>query len=217
MPMDINAPALLLLLNWMSPTFPTGSFAYSHGMEQAIADGDLATPQEVEAWIAALLQQGSLWCDAVLFSLCWREGATTLDAHALALAGSASRFLETTALGKAFSAASNVWADDEGANAGLTAYPVVAGAACARHGIDAEAALAAYLQGSCAVLVSVAVRLVPLGQTAGLTVLRNLAPVLAETARRARDATMDDIANVCVLAEIASMRHETLEPRIFRT
>ena len=29
--------SLLLLLNWMSPTFPIGSFAYSHGLEQAIA------------------------------------------------------------------------------------------------------------------------------------------------------------------------------------
>ena len=29
--------ALLSLVQWLSPAFPTGAFAYSHGLEQAIA------------------------------------------------------------------------------------------------------------------------------------------------------------------------------------
>ena len=37
--MATDTQSLLLLLNWMSPAFPTGSFAYSHGLEWAITKG----------------------------------------------------------------------------------------------------------------------------------------------------------------------------------
>ncbi|MBL8893650.1 MAG: urease accessory protein UreF, partial [Rhizobiales bacterium] len=37
--MATDAARLLLLLNWMSPTFPVGGFAYSHGLEWAIVAG----------------------------------------------------------------------------------------------------------------------------------------------------------------------------------
>jgi urease accessory protein len=84
-------------------------------------------------------------------------------------------------------------------------------------GVYQASALSAFLQGYCAALVSVAVRLVPLGQTSGLKVLRNLAPVITATAQRAMAATLDDLGSRCVAAEIASMQHETLQPRIFRT
>ena len=33
---------LLRLLAWLSPAFPTGAYAYSHGLEQAVEDGDIA-------------------------------------------------------------------------------------------------------------------------------------------------------------------------------
>ena len=29
----------LSLIQWLSPAFPTGGFAYSHGLEQAMTDG----------------------------------------------------------------------------------------------------------------------------------------------------------------------------------
>ena len=66
-------------------------------------------------------------------------------------------------------------------------------------------------------IVSVAVRLVPLGQTAGLQVLKTLMPVIAETANRAASASLDDLGSCTLGAEIAAMRHEGLEPRVFRT
>ncbi|MFO1034093.1 MAG: urease accessory UreF family protein [Hyphomicrobiales bacterium] len=214
--MATDPQALLLLLNWMSPTFPTGSFAYSHGLEQVIADQQANSAAEVEAWIGALLQNGSLWGDAVLFSLCWTEDPEPLNEFALALAGSAERHLETVSLGKAFAAAAAVWLSSPRTEHNL-AYPVAAGTACVAAGIPRAQALLAFLQGTVAVLVSVAVRLVPLGQTQGLGILRNLSGVIAATAERAARAGRDGILNGCVVAEVAAMRHETLETRIFRT
>jgi urease accessory protein len=234
--MATDNASLLLLLNWMSPTFPIGSYAYSHGLEQAIADVRISTQDDVESWISELLQTGSGWNDAVLFAQCWHGNPNEL---ALALAGSAERYSETIQLGRNFNIAAAVWTEsadpdppfghllpllleresarraDEGTP--VMAYPVAAGLACKRMNIPQEQALAAYLQGFCAALVSVAVRLVPLGQTSGLKVLRNLSPIISATAQRAAKATLDDIGSHCIAAEIAAMKHETLEPRIFRT
>lgn len=211
--MDTDTASFLMLLNWMSPTFPIGSFAYSHGLEQAIADGSLSTQEDVEGWISELLQHGSGWNDAVIFAQCWHGNPNEL---ALALAGSAERYAETTQLGGNFNIAASVWTGEE-SRADIMAYPVAAGLACKRMNIPQELALSAFLQGFCSSLVSVAVRLVPLGQTSGLKILRNLAPLISATAKRAVTATLDDLGSHCIAADIAAMQHETLFTRIFRT
>jgi urease accessory protein len=214
--MATDQSSLLLLLNWMSPTFPIGSFAYSHGMEQAIVDGRITNAVDVEAWIAELLQHGSGWNDAVIFAQCWSAPVDELNELALALAGSAGRYMETTHLGRNFNVAAAVWTGVEKSETAM-AYPVAAGQTCNLMSIDQSQALIAYLQGFCAALVSVAVRLVPLGQTNGLVVLRNLAQLISSVATRSTSATLDDIGSSCIAAEITPMQHETLQPRIFRT
>jgi urease accessory protein len=216
MPMATDHTSLLMLLNWMSPTFPIGSFAYSHGLEQAIVDGRITNAEETENWISALLQHGSGWNDAVLFANCWCSPTDKLNGLALALAGSAERYMETTHLGRNFNIASSVWTGSE-TNDTVMAYPIAAGQACKVMDIDQRQALIAFLQGFCSALVSVAVRLVPLGQTNGLIVLRNLAPLLSSTAEKAAHAQLDDLGTCCIAAEIAAMQHETLVTRIFRT
>ena len=213
--MGTDASKLLMLFNWMSPTFPIGGFAYSHGLEQVIADG-LATPTELRSWVSDLLQSGSAWNDAVLFSCSWHDEPSHLNELALALCGSAERYSETTQLGRNFSIAANVWLGTA-VSEGEIAYPVAAGSICATSGIEQSQALLAFLQGFCAAQISVAVRLIPLGQTKGLEVLRDLSSVIVEVATRAAQATLDDVGGNCFLAEIAAMKHETLESRVFRT
>ncbi len=214
--MRLDASQMLLLLNWMSPVFPIGSFAYSHGLETVIAEGDIKTAADLEHWIGDVISCGSGWSDAVLFAQCLGDATEDLNTLALALAGSVERYQETTQLGRNFLAASAVWT---GANMPIhdVAYPIAAGQACRALGLPGDAALMAYLQGFCAALVSVAVRLIPLGQTRGLEVMRNLAPVIAAAAERAGTAKLDDLGTSCIAADIAAMRHETLEPRVFRT
>ena len=61
-------------------------------------------------------------------------------------------------------------------------YPIAIGAVAAAHGIDRVATLAAYLTALVQTQVSVAVRLVPLGQVAGLAVIAALEPAVAALA-----------------------------------
>ena len=215
-PMEIGAKPLLLLLNWMSPAFPTGSFAYSHGLEWAIDEGTVSKAPDLRQWIEDLLTHGSAWNDAVIFAQCWAENAEHLNELSLALASSAERHLETTQLGRAFAQAASIFGaplpdfDD-------VSYPVAAGLACRAMEFGKREAVLAYLQGFSAALVSVAVRLVPLGQKEGLAVLRDLMPVIAAIAARAATATLNDLGSVTLGADIAAMKHETQASRVFRT
>ncbi len=214
--MGTDASKLLMLFNWMSPTFPIGSYAYSNGLEQAIAAGGVRSPADVEGWIRDMLEMGSAWNDAVLFAHCWHENAAHLNELAQAMAGSAERYQETMQLGQNFWSAASIWFDNLQPT-GNMAYPVAAGSACAAAGLVANDALLAFIQSFVAAQVSVAVRLVPLGQTKGLEIMKNLAPVIERVAQRAANATLKDLGSATIGADIASMQHENLYSRIFRT
>ena len=214
--MNIEHRQLLLLLTWMSPAFPIGAFAYSHGLEWAIESGEVTDGASLKAWIEDLLTQGSGWNDAVLFSRCWEEDATALNELALALPISRERHLETTHLGRAFRIAAAIFVTSKPSDEDI-AYPIAAGSACASMGFDKRHALLAYLQGFAAALTSVAVRLVPIGQTAGLEVLRDLATLITDVAHRASKASLDDLGAITLLSDIAAMKHETQHSRVFRT
>jgi urease accessory protein len=216
-PMSIEPQHLLLLLNWMSPAFPIGSFAYSHGLEWAVESGTVRTAADLEGWISDLIARGSGWNDAVLFSRCWHDEPAELNELALALATSSGRHLETTQLGRAFLLAASAWRSAAPVIAGEIAYPVAAGLCCHAAGIAKTHGLLAYLQGFSNTLVSVAVRLVPLGQRRGLEVTRDLMPVITAAAGCAAAATRDDFGTTTIAADISAMKHETQHSRVFRT
>ena len=207
-----NQTHLLRLLTWLSPAFPVGAFAYSHGLEQAIRDGAVTDAQTLTAWLAALVEHGSAWTDAVLFNAAWtaHDDVAEIAELAEALAPSLERRREALGQGEAFAKAVAPWLD-------LPAlpYPVAVGAAAGRLAIPAEAALTAWLHAFCASLISAAVRAVPLGQTQGLAALAALEPVILAAAARAAHSTLDDLGSASILSDIAAMRHETLEPRLF--
>ncbi|HEU0222433.1 MAG TPA: urease accessory UreF family protein, partial [Paracoccaceae bacterium] len=118
----------MLLAAWLSPAYPVGAFAYSHGLERAAEAGWLPDAAALQGWIAALLAHGSGWTDAVLFAQAWRAAAdparlAEIAALARALAPSAERQLETLSLGAAFARTTALaWGHDPGP--ADSAYPV---------------------------------------------------------------------------------------------
>ncbi|MBX6424618.1 MAG: urease accessory protein UreF [Variibacter sp.] len=215
---------------WLSPSYPVGAFSYSSGVEWAVEAGDICDAETLRRWLAAVIAEGSGFCDAVLFVHAYRAVESGGEAKlagvaelAAALAPSRERHLETTAQGRAFlEATREAWpcaALDRLATAwdGPVAYPVAVAAASAGHGIGLDPALGAYLQALAANLVSAGVRLVPLGQTAGQKVLAALAPVVAATGARAQGTPLEEVGSATIRADIASMRHETQYTRLFRS
>ena len=210
--------SLLRLMSWMSPVFPVGAFAYSHGLEYAIDTGRICDRDTLHRWLADLLTCGSAWNDAVLLAESWREcthggDGTKTDELAVALATTRERLMETTLQGEAFAQAATAW----GGNEGAMCYPVAFGVTAATHHVDLEAALGAYLHAFASNLIQAAVRLVPLGQRDGVAVLARLEDTCLETAARAAHATLDDLGAATFLSDIMSMKHETQYSRVFRS
>src|ERR1700722_1899120 len=144
----LSAPALYRLMTWMSPAYPVGAFSYSGGIEWAVEAGDIRDADTLRSWLATMIRDGSLFCDAAMFCHAHRASASGDDQALAAVAelaaafvGSKERFLETTAQGEAFrqitQAAWPAPAMDRLTAAwdGPLAYPIVVAAACAGHGI----------------------------------------------------------------------------------
>lgn len=207
--------ALLKLSTWMSPGFPVGAFAYSHGLEQAVEAGDVTDGRGSQAWIAALLEHGAGRNDAILIAAVMQGGdAAEMDALARAFASSAERLHETVAQGTAFAQTiAAAW----GGQGAAYAYPVALGVAAREHDLPVGDTLAVYLSAFAANLVSAAIRLVPLGQVEGQRILAALHPLIARVAAEAMRAGPDDLGGCTFNADIAAMRHETQPVRLFRT
>lgn len=211
------APDLLTLVQWLSPAFPTGAFAYSHGLEAAVVLGDVQDEAGFADWLADILDHGSGWTDAVLLALALSgsEDAEDLAATARALAGSRGRLRETTDLGTAFGQAlARMVGQPDPAPMPL---PVAFGLAARRLDLPARLIVAMYLQSMAANLVSAAVRFVPLGQSAGQRVLAAQKPRFSALAERACAASLHDLGTAAFRAEWQAMRQETLDTRIYRT
>ncbi len=213
---------LSLLLTWLSPAFPTGAYAYSHGLEWAAQNADVADEATASCWLADLLTHGAGRSDTILLRHAHRARTSAALAKVVDLAAanqpSAERRSETLAQGTAFALAAQVWGAPLLADVpGQVSYPVALGALAAAHHVSENDAALGLLHAFTANLVSAAVRLVPLGQTAGLRIQAQLAPLLATIAQDTAIATLDDLGGACFRSDIASMRHETQYTRLFRT
>ena len=69
----------LLLHQWLSPSFPVGAFSYSHGLETAVAEGQITDAETAQGWIATALEFGAGQSDAILVAAAWRSDSADLD------------------------------------------------------------------------------------------------------------------------------------------
>ena len=208
--------ALLTLAQWLSPAFPLGSFAYSHGLEAAVMDGQVTDRRGAEAWIGDVIAHGSGRADAVLLCAAMAPGAdyAALDREAEALAAGAERWEETRAQGQAFTETVNAL---EGRADETAALPVAVGRAAARLGLPEAQVAALYLQAFASNLALAAVRFIPLGQSEGQAIVHALRPVVLRLAEAAPGLDPAEIVSEVPGADLASLRHETLDVRIFRS
>ena len=210
------------LLTWLSPAFPTGGFAYSHGLEWSVECGDVANEANLTDWLGDILQHGALWSDAILLRHAYRadpEQLKDLAELAAALAPARERRLETLAQGAAFRQAAKPWPCGAFADFGdePMAYPIAVGVLAAAYRVDEDAATIAFLHAAIANMVSASVRLIPLGQDAGLRVQAALESKILQVSQASVAMTLSDLGGACWRTEIAAMRHESQYTRLFRT
>jgi len=225
-----DSAALFRLMTWLSPSFPVGAFSYSSGIEWAVEAGDITDRVALQDWLAAMLLDGAGFCDGLLLCHAWRaaeagDGAKLAEIAELSVAfmPSRERHLEATAQGRAFvEIARSAWhcaaLDLLSAHVvGPVTYPVAVGVLAAGHGISLPQTLHAFLHATTSNWISAGVRLIPLGQTDSQHALAALEGVIAQTAEKSLQGSLDDLGSATFRADLASMRHETQYTRLFRS
>lgn len=218
------------LLAWLSPAFPVGAFAYSHGLEWAVEREWVRDQATLREWLRDLIRHGAIRNDMTLLAGAWRAASggdwprlSEINALALALQPSAERHLETVTQGNAFletvrAAWSGAGSDDVArAVAPDVAYPVAVGATTAAQGLPLGETLNAFGVAAVSNLTSAAIRLSVVGQTDAQRTIAALMPDLTACAAAAERATLDDLGGAVYRSDIASLAHETQYTRLFRS
>jgi urease accessory protein len=224
---ELGGLALTRLLQLVSPALPIGAFAYSQGLEQAVAARWITDEVEAGDWLAGLLEHAYTTLDLPVLArliAAWR--ADDLDAvkhwsgwllacrptretraEDRQLGGALARILTTLGLSEA-----KGWTErDEVTHAAMFALAV------ARYRIPTEVAMVGYAFAWAEALVSAAVRLVPLGQSAGQRLLSDAGgaiPIAVATALALGD---EELGAAAPGQAVASAMHETLYSRLFRS
>lgn len=224
--------ARIRLLQLSSPTLPVGAYTYSQGLEWAAEAGTVTDEASASAWIGGLMRSAVARFEAPLTArllAAWTAGDDTtvarLNADFLASRESAELRAETVQMGyslvrllRDLPAFRAVPGRVERLDAIDTpAFPTAWTAAASAWQIPAREALPAYLWAWLENQVMAAIKVVPLGQSAGQRLLATLGEDIPALARAALSCPEDDWSNFTPGLALASCRHETQYSRLFRS
>jgi urease accessory protein len=226
--MQTNPQALLYLLQLASPTLPVGAYSYSEGLETLVQAGTVIDRQSLHDWLAQELQYGAIRLEAIALLRAY-QAVQASDWDSLKSWNQwLSAFRETEELreqswqmGRSLTRLLLQLQPEMNSQIEACGQPcnfAIAFALAACHWqIDAQTAVLGYLQSWVSNLVNAGVRLIPLGQTQGQQLLLHLYPQLQQTLEFILNAEEDEIWNCGWGLAIASMTHETLYSRLFRS
>ncbi len=222
MPTDLG---LLRLLHLASPALPVGAFHFSQGLEYAIEAGWVRDEADTLEWIGGLAAGSLGMLDLpVLVRLLRAHESKHRDEvvrwNALLIAARETEELraEDRHMGSALvKILREIDAPVLECVPEQPGYAAVFAAACACWQVTPEETLQAYAWAWTENQVLAAVKLVPLGQSAGQRILHALIPRLAAASERALTLRDEDIGYCTVMQSVASARHETQYTRLFRS
>jgi urease accessory protein len=96
-------------------------------------------------------------------------------------------------------------------------HPVVFGLAAAVNGWEPRETASAFLYSTSAMIVGASLRLLPLGQLAGQRILAEAGTLIAALSETVLNKSGADMWSFTPELEIAAMRHESLDGRLFRS
>lgn len=222
----MSAPVSMRLWQLISPTLPVGAYSYSTGLEYAVEQGWVQDADSAADWILGLLQQNLSRQDVPIFlrlHRCFeqRDFQQALDWNRviLALRESAELKQEDLGLGAALLKvlqSLSVPLPELGADEALS-YITVFAYACAHWQIGAVESVQGYLWAWCENQVAAAVKLVPLGQSAGQKILYRAATSIDAACRTGETCSDHEIGVLSPGLAMASALHETQYSRLFRS
>ncbi|MDZ7750572.1 MAG: urease accessory UreF family protein [Gammaproteobacteria bacterium] len=224
---DAACSPLLRLLQLVSPALPVGAYAYSQGMEYAVHAGWIHDEDTARDWIGELLAHSVSSLDApVLIRLydAW-ERDHRVELHYWSRLLYASReSAELQAEDRALASAMMRLLADLGIPEAKTSieyaavtYAALFALAARRWQVPVGEAVQGYLWAWAENQVAVALKLVPLGQTAGQRILLQIGCQIPALAQQAMMITDEEIGQLSHGLAMASAWHETQYTRLFRS
>ena len=202
-----------LMFQWLSPSFPTGSFNFSQGLEYAVSQSMVKNEIDLIEWIENNLEHGFLRNDAIFLKLAYHiskdEDLDDLTEKCLAFSCSALKLNEQVLTGDNFAKASDT-------QLGLP-YPIALGAAAKKHKVKIEELIPLFLQSNISNLIAAAQRLLPLGHKSSTIILKNLFEKINKISRKVLVSTEKDLFSSCYLADTCTLLHEEFEGKIFKS
>jgi urease accessory protein len=224
---DAREPlALLRLCQLVSPALPIGAYAYSQGLEYAVHAGWVHDESSTLEWLSGLSRFALGTLDLPIL---WRLHASwrALDlpavhrwtAQLLAARETAELRAEELHLGRALGRVLGSLEIREAVHWQQTApaYATMFSLAAVHWRISARDTLCGYLWAWSENQVLAAVKLVPLGQSAGQRVLQQLLLAMPMIVERACSLDDDAIGVGVVSQALAAALHETQYTRLFRS
>ena len=202
---------LQLLQSWFSPSFPIGSYGYSHGLESLIEEKIIQNKSDVIDYLVGIIFNGSCKND-VIFIKCTYEGLDLND-YIMALCASKERKIETLALGNAFAKIlKDSWKFEISDN---VAYPIAVAKAGINFNISLQNLSLFYIQSFISNLINICVKHIPLGQKIGQDCLLKSTSIAENFFKNSKKLKLKDIGGITFNLDLHSIHHEKLTSRIY--
>lgn len=216
--------AELRLLHLTSPSLPIGGFAYSQGLEWAVAAGWIKNEMDCKAWLLGLIMQVMTHLDLPVLVRCYRSWPTEVSAltawDRFLLAGRETAELRREELDRGRMLMRCLERMDDGGERPVyrpLSFVCAWSWAAWRFHIALRAAAQGYLWSWLENQVMAAIRLIPLGQSAGQRLLLRLSEEIPTAVDFGLDAEDGALGASAPALALASSLHETQYTRLFRS
>jgi urease accessory protein len=222
---------LLRLLQLTDSGFPTGAYAFSHGLEGLVSQGFVQGEREVEEFIVVQLREGFGGIECPAMAHAWRAAREAdlvelleIDALVDALkpvpvfhSGSVrtGRRLLESAGGLLVHQLLQVYRDAVRTSATPGHHAVVFGVVMAAAGQDLQTTSLALGAGFVNGLAAAAVRLGVIGQVAAQRTVASLHDAIDDAAKGGCEMALEDMGAYLPMIDVAGLRHPTLSGRVF--
>ena len=219
---------LLRLLQLASPLLPVGGYSYSEGLESLISQSVILDRVTLQAWIDRELQTGSIRIETAMMDRAYLAGTQSQRERLQYWNQWLSAARETEELrhqswqmgGSLAKLAIELTPEIRSLIIAIGSpcnYAIAFGVTAQFWQIDRQATISAYLHSWVTNQIGAGVKLIPLGQTAGQQIswqLQDRLDLLAQTIPELAD---EDLYACSWGLSLASMQHETLYSRLFRS